>query len=474
MGKVDDPGAPVDEDEPNRGNCVKGPGAEAEYGESNYIRQPGAKSPRVRSILPIVVRAPLTLLTEVYIKGRQSMGVLDGIKVVDLTMWAFVQSAGGVLAHWGADVIKVEGPRAPDPMRSLPGTTVGGGDSWFFQHYGRGKRAIALDLASDDGREILYKLVEDADVFLTSFLTKTRQKLKFDVEHIRAVNHSIIYARGTGQGPKGPDAERGGYDGATWWCRGSLSHSTMLVTGTDTPPGMVGHGDGMSGMTLAGGICAALVKRALTGQPSVVDGSLLGTAVWFNGPSVISSGLGADFMSTSNATPRLEKHPTNQSSYRTKDHRYIITSFLGDYDDEWADLCEHLGRPDLATDSRFATSADRYENRTAAIQILDAVFAERTLAEWKSVLATTKGVWAPVQTAGELFDDPQTVANGFLRRVGDAESGLRLPVPPILFDEEGGVPPAAPRFAEHTDEVLAELGIPADRICELRAAGTVA
>ncbi len=402
------------------------------------------------------------------------MEVLSGIKVVDLTMWAFVQSAGGVLAHWGADVIKVEGPRTPDPMRSLPGTAVDDGDSWFFQHYGRGKRAIALDLASEDGREILYKLVEEADVFLTSFLPKTRKKLKFDVDDIRAVNPKIIYARGTGQGPKGPDAERGGYDGATWWCRGSLAHSTMLVTGTDAPPGMVGHGDGMSGMTLAGGICAALVKRALTGEASVVDGSLLGTAVWFNGPSVISSGLGADFMSTSNAVPRLQKHPTNQSYYRTKDDRFIITSFMGDYDEEWADLCEHLGHPGLATDPRFATSGARSENCREAVQTLDAIFAERTLEEWKEALATTRGVWAPVQTAGELIDDPQTAANGFVRLIGDTEGALRVPVPPVLFDEEGGVPPAAPRFAEHTDEILAELGIPAPRIAELRSAGTIA
>src|ERR1700722_7830416 len=130
-------------------------------------------------------------------------------------MWAFVQSAGGVLAHWGADVIKIERPHGPDPMRTLPGTAVGEGDSWFFKHYGRGKRAIAVDLTNDDGRQLLYQLVEGADVFLTSYLPKTRKRLRFDVDDIRAVNPTIIYARGTGQGPQGPDAERGGYEGVT-------------------------------------------------------------------------------------------------------------------------------------------------------------------------------------------------------------------------------------------------------------------
>ncbi len=215
------------------------------------------------------------------------MDVLKGIRVIDLTMWAFVPSAGGVLAHWGADVIKVEGPHSPDPMRLLGGSLAPGDQSFYFKHYSRGKRAIALDLASEEGREALYRLVDTADVFLTSFLPETRRKLKIDVDDIRARKPDIVYARGTGQGPQGPEAERGGYDGATWWCRGSLAWSTMQVTGIEFPSGMIGHGDGMSGMTLAGGICAALLKRALTGETSVVDGSLLGTAIWFNGPALI-------------------------------------------------------------------------------------------------------------------------------------------------------------------------------------------
>jgi crotonobetainyl-CoA:carnitine CoA-transferase CaiB-like acyl-CoA transferase len=408
------------------------------------------------------------------VDGGNSMNVLAGVRVVDVTMWAFVPSAGGVLAHWGADVIKVESPRSPDPLRLLPGTAVGDGDSWFFKHYSRGKRGIALDLASDDGREILYQLVEGADIFLTSYLPKTRRKLKFDVDDIRAVNPRIIYARGTGQGPQGPDAEQGGYDGATWWCRGSLAQSTMNVAGVDSPTGMVGHGDGISGLTLAGGICAALVKRHLTGEPSVVDCSLLGTAIWFNGPSIISSGLGGDFMAAGSTAPREERHPTNQSIYRTKDDRFLITSMLGDFDDEWADFCEHLDRPDLIEDPRFSTSADRFRNRAAAVAVFDEIFAQHTLAEWKNKLSTTKGVWSPIQTPLEMFDDPQTVANGFLRTVDDPDGVVRLPIPPVLFDGEGGDPPVAPRVGEHTDEILEEVGLSAERISVLRSAGTIA
>jgi len=400
------------------------------------------------------------------------VNVLEGVRVVDLTMWAFVPSAGGVLAHWGADVIKIEGPRTPDPMRLLGGTLEPGDASWYFKHYSRGKRSLALDLKSDEGRDILYRLVEGADVFLTSYLPKTRRALKFDIDDIRAVNPRIIYARGTGQGPRGPEAERGGYDGATWWCRGTLAESTMRVTGIDRPSGMVGHGDGMSGMTLAGGICAALLKRERTGEPSVVDGSLLGTAVWFNGPVIISTGLGQDMTVDQRSTPR-QARPATQNTYRTGDGRFLILSMLGDHQDEWEDMVDHLGLGHLKGDARFLTAADRQTHCAAAVAIFDEVFATKTLEEWKKILVTSKGVWSPIQHPEEIFDDPQTVANGFLRPVEYSTGPVRLPIPPILFDEEGGDPPRAPDFGEHTDEVLGELGIDPGEIAALRARGVV-
>lgn len=219
------------------------------------------------------------------------------------------------------------------------------------------------------------------------------------------------------------------------------------------------------------GICAALLKRERTGDTSVIDGSLLGTAIWFNGPAVISSKLGEEWFAR-NTTPR-ESRPPNTNVYRTKDGRFLILSMLGDYDHEWADLCEHLGRPDLATDPRFATSAARQQNTASAVAILDQVFAQRTYEEWKVALVTTKGVWSPVQTALELHQDPQTLANGFIRSVEYPSGPLALPVPPILFDEEAGDPPRAPDFGEHTDEVLTELGYSDADIARLRANGVV-
>jgi crotonobetainyl-CoA:carnitine CoA-transferase CaiB-like acyl-CoA transferase len=398
--------------------------------------------------------------------------ILEGFRVIDLTMWAFVPSAGAVLAHWGADVIKVESPTAPDPVRLFGGSLEPGGASWLFKHYSRGKRGITLDLTTDDGREALYRLVETADVFLTSFLPETRRKLKVDVDDIRARNERIIYARGTGQGPRGPEAERGGYDGATWWCRGGLAETAREFLDSEWPPapGMVGHGDGMSGMTLAGGICAALLKRERTGRTSVVDGSLMGTALWFNGPAVIAAKLYDAPWTTD--VPHAER-AANDNMYRTKDGRFLIFAHLGDFDVEWADLCDHLGRPELASDARFATAAVRAQHRGEAVAIFDEVIASKTLEEWKSILVTTKGVWSAVQTAREVHDDPQTIANGFVRDVEYPDGPLALPAPPLLFDEEAGDPPRAPDFGEHTDEVLGEVGYDAAAIAGLRQAGVI-
>ena len=401
------------------------------------------------------------------------MDILSGIRVIDLTMWAFVPSAGGVLAHWGADVIKIEPPRSPDPMRTLMGGSPQSAAEAhpMFRHYNRGKRAMTLDLKSDAGRDILYQLVDGADVFLTSYLPETRRKLGFDIDDIRARNQRIIYAKGTGQGPQGPEAERGGFDGSTFWGRGGMALAAQHATGVEWPPGMIGHGDGLSGLTLAGGICAALLKRERTGEVPVVDVSLMGMAVWFLGPFINTAREpGGGLM----PRPPREQGVPGRGQYRTKDGRFFILSMLGGEQD-WVDLCEHIGRPELATDPRFATVADRAQNGPAGVAILDEIFAQRTFAEWKKALATTRGVWAPVQTLEEIHTDPQTVANGFIREVPYPNGkSFDLVVPPQLFDEDGGQPGLAPDFGQHTDEVLGELGISDQEIAGLREQGVIA
>jgi crotonobetainyl-CoA:carnitine CoA-transferase CaiB-like acyl-CoA transferase len=409
------------------------------------------------------------------------MEILKGFKVVDVTAWAFVPAAGGVLAHWGADVIKVESPSGPDPMRTLGGSLEPGGAAHMFKHYSRGKRSIAIDLSTQEGRELVYQLAAEADVFLTSYLAPTRRKLGIDVEDIRKVNPNIIYARGSGHGPKGPDADRPGFDNLSWWYRGSLGQTCMDLNNLDWAANMVGHGDGMSGMSLAGGICAALLHRERTGEAVLVDGSLMGTAAWFNGPAVI----GAQF-NPIQRNPGPAKRPplppgappglisAVRTVYQTKDYRFINVLFLTDDDRDFADLAQRLGRGELAEDARFKHRSERQANSDTLFPILEAEFASRDFVELKELLATARGAWAPVQTPEELHDDPQTVANGFIRGVEDSTGKvMRMPAPPVMFDEEAGDPPRAPDFAEHTDQILREMGYDASAIQRYREAGTV-
>lgn len=191
-------------------------------------------------------------------------GPLDGIRIIEVASWMFIPSGGSVLVDWGADVLKVEHPETGDPQRGLvtSGLLPGGAGAvnFMMEQPNRGKRSVGIDLASPEGHEVLMKLVATADVFLTNYLPQVRAKLKIDTDDIRAANPNIIIARGSGAGPKGPEAHKGGYDGAAFWARGGVGESMPAREGW--PPGQPtpAFGDVMAGLAAAGAIAAALVK----------------------------------------------------------------------------------------------------------------------------------------------------------------------------------------------------------------------
>jgi crotonobetainyl-CoA:carnitine CoA-transferase CaiB-like acyl-CoA transferase len=399
---------------------------------------------------------------------------LEGVKILEVAAWTFVPAAGAVLADWGADVIKVEHPIMGDPQRGLVSMgLIPGGDSainYIIEQPNRGKRSIGLDISTDDGRAILYKLVEQSDVFVTSFLPDVRQRLQIDVEHIRAVNPNIIYARGTGQGPKGPDAGKGGYDGASYWARGGVSNALTPASAEYPIGGRPAFGDLAGGMSIAGGIAAALFKRERTGEGSIIDVSLLGLAMWVLSPDVVASGLyGGDPM------PKFD-HKTSANPlvgfYRTKDDRYL-TLMLLQGDRFWPELAEHMGRPDLIDDERFASGGARFANNVELIELLDETFASRTLDEWRVALDTMKGVWAPVQMPAELVNDPQVQANGYLSTVSLNGIDFDLVASPVQMDETADVLGPAPEHGQHTEEILLELGIEWDEIAKGKESGAI-
>ena len=399
---------------------------------------------------------------------------LDGIKVVEVAMWAFVPAAGGMLSDLGASVIKIEPPTG-DPLRGLKiqlasGATNGFDMSW--ESYNRGKRSVALDLRQQAGVEVLYKLIADADVFLTNLLPPARRKMKIDVEDIRARNPDIIYAVGSATGRRGPEGEKGGYDSISFWARGGVSASVTPAGAAypAQPPGPA-YGDVTSGAMLAAGVSAAIAQRAMTGHASVVDVSLLGTAAW----SMQRSIMQATAQGVRSLTKPLRSQAMNPlvNIYRTSDDRYLSLCMLQS-DKYWGRFCELAGRPDLATDDRFVNSEARARNGEAGVAALDALFATKPLAEWREILHRQDGQWEVVQDVGEIKDDPQIQANEILQPV-NYEDGRQLYMVsvPAQFDGAALKAGPAPAVGEHSDQVLESLGYDEQAIIDLKVAGVV-
>jgi crotonobetainyl-CoA:carnitine CoA-transferase CaiB-like acyl-CoA transferase len=397
------------------------------------------------------------------------MQPLEGIKVVEVAAWTFVPAAGAVLAEWGAEVFKIEHPEGGDPQRGLvsSGLVPGGpgGANFFIEQPNHGKKSVAINLQHEDGRAALYKLCETADVFMTSFLPGVRQRAKIDVEHIRAVNPDIIYVRGSGQGPKGPEIDRAGYDLSSFFARtGIMSQLTSAGDpyGPTQPPAF---GDLPGGQTIAGAVSTALLRRERSGEASIVDVSLLSFGMWTNAPAIVMSSM---FAFQVPPTPREGIPNPIVNRYLTSDGRLIQLVMLQGAR-FWPELITTVGRPDLAEDARFATEADLNAHSAEARAILDEVFATKTFAEWKGILSGMSGAWAPVQQGIELQDDPQVIANGYLAQV-EAPSGEHFPLVtnPVQFDEEPNHLVRAPDLGEHTDEVLLSLGYDMDQIIQLK------
>ena len=399
---------------------------------------------------------------------------LEGIRVVEVATWAFVPAAGGILSDMGASVIKIEPPNG-DPLRGLkiqaaPAALNGLDMSW--EAYNRGKRSITLDLHLERGVEVLYKLVEQADVFLTNLLPPARRKMKIEIERIRARNPNIIYALGSATGRRGPEGEKGGYDGITFWARGGIAST---VTPDEIPfplqqPGPA-YGDTTSAAMLAGGVAAALFQRAMTGHASIVDVSLLSTSTW----SMQRSIMQATAQGIAQLSKSKREAPANPlvNIYRTRDGRHLSLCMLQGQK-FWPGFCLAAGRPDLTSDPRFETAEARSRNTSDCVAELDALFAAHTLAEWRTILSRQQGPWEVVQHVGEIKDDLQVKANGYLQTVdyGDGRELAMVSVP-MQFDETPLPARAAPDLGADSDAVLTELGYDEESIINLKVAGVV-
>jgi crotonobetainyl-CoA:carnitine CoA-transferase CaiB-like acyl-CoA transferase len=401
---------------------------------------------------------------------------MEGVKVLEVAQFTFTPSAGAVLADWGAQVIKVEHAEHGDAQRGLTigaGGVAAGSFQPLMEHPNRGKRSIGLALEIPSAHEVLLELAQDADVFLTNFLPSARRKLHIEVDDIRAANPTIIYGRGSGHGQRGPELERPGYDGSTFWSRMGCAWGV-------TPPDirrLIGQpagafGDSIGGAMLAGGIAAALFERERSGEASVVDISLMSVGAWamalWLGTALLTGEATPPLPST--GPPHIAVNPTI-GSYRTADGRFITLMMLqpGRY---FADLCRHLGLDRLLDDERLQSAEGIMANAEEVGGAIAEAMATQSFSYWVERLQTLDGPWAPAQNPVEIVADPQLEANGCLLPVVDGDGiERRLVANPVQFDERPPEIRRAPGFAEHTDEILRELGKTEDEIIQLKIDG---
>jgi crotonobetainyl-CoA:carnitine CoA-transferase CaiB-like acyl-CoA transferase len=400
--------------------------------------------------------------------------LLEGVRVVEVSSYVFVPSAGSILADWGADVIKVEAPAGGDPARGLAATgervdVDGVSVSPGFEVSNRGKRSIALDITTDQGQDLLRRLIEGADVFSTSLLAGTRQRLRIDEGSVRRINPAVIYVEGTGNGLRGALSGRGGFDLASHWARSGIAYQ-MTVQGADPPNQPGSLGDLPSGLATAGAVAAALYKRLRTGKSSSVQVSLYGTGVWMMGQSISAAAFGIkrEFLTRETALTPLINY------YRTKDDRWVCLCYLNG-DKWWPDLCRHLGIEHLADDPMYVDDQARVANQEKCTALLDEVFATKTFADWRECLDDLEGVWAPVLSPFEVLEDRQALDNEFVTSVDIGDVGdrsYRGTASPAQFDGRGvGHLRSAPRLGQHTDEILGEVGVTRAGIEDLKAHG---
>jgi crotonobetainyl-CoA:carnitine CoA-transferase CaiB-like acyl-CoA transferase len=381
-------------------------------------------------------------------------GPLEGVNVVELGVWVAGPAAGGILADWGADVIKIEPPTG-DPARMF-GRMLGieDGISPPFEMDNRGKRSVVLDLTTDDGRASAFELLSGADVFLTNVRPAALRRAGLDFETVAAQNPRLVYGLITGYGERGPDADRAAYDVAAFWARAGLAH--LLTRPGETPPFQRGGmGDHSAGMTLAAAVCAALVARARTGK-----GQLVSTSLYRQGAYTVSFDLNT-FLMTGHSIAIGQRETMGNpcmNNYTAGDgRRFWIVGLEGDR--HWPALCRAVGRPEWLADPRFDTGRSRAANAVVLIGELDEIFAAKPLDDWAKVFAGESDFfWSPINSIEDVVADDQFHAAGGVVYVPDGDAGAPMVATPADFHGTPWEPrSAAPKLGEHTDEILAEL-----------------
>jgi len=400
--------------------------------------------------------------------------VFDGVRVIELAQYVFVPGAGAILADHGAEVIKIETTGDGDPYRTLvvhdgrelPGVNLA------MELNNHSKKSIAIDLKTEDGREILLRLIENADVFLTSLRPQALRGLRLEPDDLMARNPRLVYARGNGLGFKGPEAEKAGFDASAYWARGGFAHVLTRPDAKQPTRSRPALGDHTGSISMAMGIAAALFKRERTGKGTVVETSLLANAMWvLSGDITYTQAAAFD----EHAYIQQEGRFPLMGTYKTADNRWIQLMLLAP-DAFWPGLCELLDLGWCQNDPRFATGQARMENGTELTALIAEKIGAQDWAAWQPKFEAFNAPWELIRSVREVAADPQALANEMVYEL-QAHNGttVKLVSGPVTFD--GHAAPANPRHApqhgEHTDPVLAGAGYDEAGIVDLRARGIV-
>ena len=388
---------------------------------------------------------------------------LDGVKVIDLTYFVAGPGAARILADWGADVIKVE-PSFGDPGRGTGATmscpTVKDCNP-FYTAYNANKRGLSLNLKSDEGKAVLYKLLESADVFVSSYRTGALKRLGLDYDSLSKKFPHLIWAQINGFGDFGPAKDNAGFDTVAFWAR---SGAMIDITEKDTSPvnPLIGFGDATTSCTLSGGICAALYQKAKTGKGCKVMVSLFAQAIWSESAGMVSTQYGDEYPKT-----RLNPGSPVMDTFKSADDKWFYMSILEP--DRYNDaLMKELGRNDLVGDPRYCTAVAAKAHSSELVEILSAEFAKHTMDEIAAMFARADIAYDRVQHIKEVLDDPQALENMYIIPVENRDGTVtKQPMTPIRFatteparieDIAPTMERQAPLVGEHSAEILKEHG----------------
>lgn len=393
------------------------------------------------------------------------MKPLENLVVLDLTRVLSGPFAAMMLADFGANIVKIEQPKVGDDSRAF-GPFVGK-ESAYYMSLNRNKRSMTLNFKSDDAKALFKKMVEKADIVVENYKPGTMEKFGLGYDVLKEIKPDLIYAACSGFGQDGPYAAKPAYDVVVQAMGGVVS-----ITGPEGSSGCrVGAsiGDIIAGIYLAQGITLALYHRAMTGEGQKIDVSMLDCQV-----SILENAISRYFVNGTNPTPIGNRHPsiTPFESFTAKDAFLIVGA---GNDRLWKKLCDVINKPELLTDPRFLTNAERTKNQPALKEILDAVFVTDTLDNWLEKLEAAAIPCAPINTIDRVVNDPQVNYRNMIVEVDHPVAGkMKIPGIPVKMSKTpGSVDRPAPLLGQHTEELLHEFGVTDAEIADLRAKGAI-